>query len=139
MITKKQIILLVFLLTASMLLSGCSVYMAAKQPGEKDLDLFRVGTPRNMLLAEYGIPTASEVKDDGKKYDIFAFTQGYSAGAKAGRALGHGVADVLTWGLWEVVGTPTEAVFDGKDMAFEVRYDDDDRVDLVNVLKKDNM
>ena len=28
----------------------------------------------------------------------------------AGRAVAHGVMDVLTLGLWEVVGTPVEAV-----------------------------
>ena len=30
--------------------------------------------------------------------------------SSAGRAIGHGVMDVLTLGLWEVIGTPIEAV-----------------------------
>jgi hypothetical protein len=30
---------------------GCSVYMAAKQPDKKDVNLFRIGTPRSMILA----------------------------------------------------------------------------------------
>jgi hypothetical protein len=101
----------------------------------KDLDLLKVGTTRRMLLAEFGLPTMSEVRD-GKKSEIFKFVQGYSSGAKAGRAFFHGAADVVTLGLWEVVGTPTEAVFSGDDMAYEVRYDDTERIDQVTVLKK---
>ena len=33
---------------------------------------------------------------NGEKVEIFAFNRGYSAGAKTGRAMFHGVADVLT-------------------------------------------
>jgi len=116
-------------------LFGCSVYMAAHQPDLKDTSLFKEGTPRSLLLAEYGFPTSSETKD-GKKSEIFVFTQGYSKGAKAGRAFFHGAADVLTIGLWEIVGTPTEATFDGKKMAYQVTYDKDEKVDSVILLKK---
>jgi hypothetical protein len=120
---------------AALMLSGCSVYMASKQPDAKNIDLFKAGTPRPSLLAEYGAPTVSEVRD-GKKYDIFKFTNGYSSGAKAGRAVFHAAADVFTAGLWEVVGTPTETVFSGTEMAYQVRYDQDDRVDEVVALKQ---
>jgi hypothetical protein len=78
---------------------------------------------------------ASEVRDDEKKYEIFVFTQGYGAGAKAGRAVFHGVADVLTLGVWEVIGTPTEGVFDGNEMAYEVRYDDDIKPAIKYLMK----
>jgi hypothetical protein len=44
-------------------------------------ELFAVGTPRSMLLAEFGMPAVSELRD-GKKYEIFKFVQDYSAGAK---------------------------------------------------------
>jgi hypothetical protein len=46
-----------------LLSSGCAVFMAAKQPDKKNVDLFRVGTPRSMLLAEFGMPTVSELRD----------------------------------------------------------------------------
>jgi len=108
--------------------------MAAKQPDKKDTSIFRVGTPRAMLLAEFGLPIVSEERD-GKKYEIFKFQQGYSAGAKAGRAVFHGAADVVTLGLWELIATPTEGVFDGDEVAFQVRYDEDDRVDEIVSLK----
>jgi hypothetical protein len=116
-------------------LSGCSVYMATKQPDAKNVDLFTVGTPRTLMLAEFGMPAATETKN-GRTYEIFKFVNGYTAGAKAGRAVFHGAADVVTLGLWEVVGTPTEGVFfTGDEMVFRVRYDKDDRIDEVVALK----
>ena len=118
---------IVFVLILS---TGCSVYMAANQPPAKNIDLFKVGTPRSALLAEFGYPTSSEEKN-GKKYDIYRFTQGYSGGAKAGRAVAHGIASVLTLGLWEVIGTPVEAINSGDLTAYEVGYGSDDRVDVV--------
>jgi hypothetical protein len=104
-------------------------------PNAKNVDLMAVGTPRAMLLAEFGAPAASEVRK-GRKYEIFKFVNGYSAGVKAGRAVFHGAADVVTLGLWEVVATLTEGIFSGDEMAFQVRYDRDERVDEVVALKK---
>lgn len=116
--------------------SGCAPYMAAKQPSAKNLELFKAGTPRNALLAEFGAPAVSEVRN-GKQHEVFKFVQGYSTAAKTGRALFHGVADVATLGLWEVVGTPTEAVFSGNEMAYDVTYDQNDVVDQVTMLKSE--
>ena len=149
----------IFLICVLCLLNlyGCFVYVAAKQPEKRNIDLFKVGTPRSILLAEFGYPVVSEVREDGKKYEIYTFTQfeppsicivdgnkyeiytftqGYSGAAKAGRAISHGAADVFTLGLWEVVGTPTEGAFDGTEMAYEVKYDENDKVDQVVLLKK---
>ena len=118
--------------------TGCAVVMAAKQPDYKNVELFKVGTPRGALLGEFGHPTATDTRANGAKCDVFSFTQGYSGGAKAGRAFAHGVADVLTLGLWEVIGTPTEAVFSGSTVGYEVCYDKEDRVQTVILLTPDN-
>lgn len=117
----------------AVVLAGCSVYMAANQPAAKNLDLLKVGTPRAELIAEFGQPAVSETKN-GRRVDTFSFVQGYSTGAKVGRSLFHGVADVFTLGLWEVVGTPTEMVFSGDKVAFEVTYDAEDLVAEVKQL-----
>ena len=108
--------------------------MAAKQPSKKDVSVFRVGNPRALILAEFGLPLVTEEKN-GKKVEIFKFVQGYGAGTKAGRAVFHGVADVFTLGLWEVVGTPAEGTFTGNDMAYQVTYDKDERISEVVLLK----
>lgn len=116
--------------------TSCSVFMAAKQPKRKNLEVLKPGTSRGMVIAELGTPLHSEVRS-GLKTDIFNFTQGYSTAAKTSRAVFHGAADVFTLGLWEVVGTPTEAVFDGKDMSVQVDYDSKDLVRKSAVLKQE--
>ena len=120
-----------FALTAA----GCSVAMAAHQPSRKDVGLFTHGVPRNLVVAEVGAPVTTESKG-GKRVDVYSFTQGYSKAARVSRTIGHGAADVLTFGLWEVVGTPTESVFNGKRVVYEVTYDASDRIENVVALKK---
>jgi outer membrane protein assembly factor BamE (lipoprotein component of BamABCDE complex) len=132
---KKLGIMIALAVMCLILASGCSVYMAAKQPDQKNLDILAVGTPRNLVLAEMGQPMSTEEKD-GKITDVFSFVQGYSKGAKTGRAVFHGLADIFTLGLWEAVGTPTEAVFDGDKMAYEVKYDTDKKVEKATALVK---
>lgn len=116
--------------------SGCSVFMAAKQPEKKDISLLKEGVSRAVLISEFGAPVISEYKND-KRFEIFKFVQGYSTGAKAGRAFFHGAASVATLGLWELVGTPAEITFNGDEMAFQVSYDENDRVDEVKLITKE--
>jgi hypothetical protein len=116
------------------LFGGCAVYMAAHQPDAKDLTVLSVGQPRARLIAELGPPVSSQTVE-GVRTDIFSFTQGYSGGAKAGRAIFHGAADVATLGLWEAVGTPTEGYFNGTQLSAQVTYDPQDRVTAVVPLK----
>lgn len=136
MISLKRFILSALLFTLLIPVSGCSVFMAAKQPEKKDIGLFKVGVSRVTLISEFGPPVISEYKDD-KKIEIFKFVQGYSTGAKAGRAFFHGAASVVTLGLWELVGTPTEITFNGDEMAYLVKYDENDLVDEVVAIKKE--
>ncbi len=123
------------LVVVSLSLSACSVYMAATQPPKKNLGVFEVGTPRSELLAEVGPPSHTEIKD-GKKTELFTFVQGYSTGTRVGRSIFHGVADVFSVGLWEVVGTPIEGVFSGNEMTVQVTYDADERIEHVDGLRK---
>ncbi|MCB9747857.1 MAG: hypothetical protein H6755_05550 [Candidatus Omnitrophica bacterium] len=115
------------LISLAVLNTGCSVFMAAKQPEKKNLKVLSLGTPRTHVIAELGAPEYSEEKN-GIKVDIFSFQQGYSKGAKVGRAFFHGTADIFSLGLWEVIGTPVEAIADGKQMKIEIIYDEDDKV-----------
>ena len=132
----KRWLYLSLLITVLVLpVSGCSVFLAAQQPPAKNIELFKVGTPRNELLSEFGQPFISEITE-GKKIEIFIFLQGYNRVTKAGRVIFHAAADVFTLGLWEIIGTPTELYFDGTEMAFHVSYDEHERIEEVNVLRK---
>ena len=87
--------------------SSCSVYMAAHQPGQKDMTVLKPGIHQSVVRSRLGAPVWNG-KENGQDVEIYRFVQGYSKGAKTGRAVFHGVADVFTLGLWEVVGTPVE-------------------------------
>lgn len=108
--------------------TGCSVYMAATQPPRKDLSVIHVGASRGKMIAEFGAPVSAGHDASGARVEHYRFTQGFSAPLKAGRAVFHGAADVLTIGLWEIVGTPTEAVWNGTDYLLKVTYDEQDRL-----------
>ena len=115
-------------------LQGCSVVMAIKQPGKKDLSVLDRGTPRSVVRAELGYPIDVDDPDETHGcHETFLFEQGYSGATKASRAVFHLAADVFTFALWEFVGTPTEAFFDGTDVRLEVLYDDSERVEAVCV------
>jgi len=130
-----SIVAIAMVMAVGVVTSGCAVVMAAKQPSKKEVGLLTPGVPRNLLLAELGQPVATETRA-GKRVEVYSFVQGYSKGARVSRSIAHGAADVLTFGLWEAIGTPTEATFDGTRVAYEVTYDASDRVEQVVVLKK---
>src|SRR5690606_18998954 len=106
---------------AALLQSGCSVVMAAWLPPERDLSVLTPGVSRSRVVAELGKPLSSQEKPYGSM-DVFAFKQGYAPPVKYSRLMLHSAADVLTWGLWEVVGTPIEASFQGEQVRAEVAY-----------------
>ena len=133
---RKFMLSTVLLVVLTISVPGCSVFMAAKQPEKKDISLLKEGVSRAVLISEFGAPVISEYKND-KRFEIFKFVQGYSTGAKAGRAFFHGAASVATLGLWELVGTPAEITFNGDEMAFQVSYDENDLVDEVKLITKE--
>ena len=107
--------------------------MAANQPPRKDLDVLTAGTPRSTIITEFGQPLSSRIVGNNR-VDLFSFTQGYSKEARAGRAFAHGTMDLATGGVWEIAGTPTEAVFSGKKLSYEVTYDSSNKVIRVSRL-----
>jgi hypothetical protein len=112
---------------------GCSVYKAVNQPEQKDISVLHKNAVRANVIAELGEPVYTEKTEKGRM-DIFKFTQGYSEGVKTSRAVFHGTADVLTLGLWEIVGTPVESVYSGHDVRLEAHYDKHDKLKGVRVL-----
>lgn len=123
---------IVALCMASVLLSSCSIYMAAQQPEKKNFAVLTEGTPQSLVRAELGLPAWSG-KDEGFDVDVFQFVQGYPKGCKVARAIGHGVADVFTFGLWEIVGIPIEMFVSGTKIKATVTYNDQQRLKTVQL------
>ena len=118
----------------SFALTGCSVFMAAQLPDKKNLEVLTPGVPRPVVLAEMGLPASYEDRN-GVRSEVYKFKQGYSQPARISRAVLHGTADILTFGLWEAVGTPTEYVFSGTETIVLVTYNRDERVETVEYYK----
>lgn len=125
-------IVLIFIVVG---LSSCSVYMAAHQPSQKDMTILKPGIHQSVVRTEFGAPVWSG-KENDQNIEIYRFVQGYSQGAKTGRAVFHGAADVLTLGLWEVVGTPVESIASGDQYTVKVFYDDNSYVTKVDSTKE---
>ena len=117
-------------------LTGCAATMASRQPSKKNVDLFSEGTYRSELIAEFGQPLGTEVRPDGKRYEVYKFVQGYGTGAKVARTITHVALDMGTLFVWEIIGIPIETVCDGQEMAYEIAYNENNRVDHVIALKQ---
>lgn len=98
-----------YILLISCLLASCSVYKASKNDGVSVSDIKGCST-RGALLS-HGMQCIETKEHDGKLFELYRAIARKS-GANYGRAIGHGVLDVCTLGLWEVVGTPMEGAMD---------------------------
>lgn len=116
------------------MLAACSIIKATEQPEKRDLSVLKPGMSRMAVVSELGLPVQQEMKN-GCRTELYTFRQGYSKGAKFGRAMFHGAADVFTWGLWEIAAGPIENYFNGEDTAVLVTYNGSDRVKTVEYLK----
>lgn len=119
------------------LFAGCAAMKATQQPDKKDMAVLTPGIPRTSVIAELGAPVWTG-ENQGATTDVFKFRQGYTKEVKAGRAVIHGVGDVLTFGLWEVVGIPAESLANGTEVQLEITYDAQQNVQSVTVLKGDD-
>ena len=126
--TKREVITAV-LVGLSFALSGCSVGMALSGKKDPNLGAFRVGSTRGEAELHLGSPTSSVTTPDGGRTDIYEYELGNEP--SAGRAIGHGIMDVLTLGLWEFVGTPIEG-FTGSTHRISIVYGRDDRIIAIN-------
>lgn len=88
-------------------ISACSVVMASRSGGVNPKQLTQCRT-RSCLIAAGATPI-DQVKNKNGKLVTESFRATMPTGSAA-RALMHGLLDVSTLGIWEVVGTPIEAV-----------------------------
>jgi hypothetical protein len=118
------------LLSVCCVSGGCSVVMASRAPQKKDLSVLTPGTNRSHVIAELGVPTESRQSHSGQ-VDLFSFNQGYSMGTRVSRCMVHGLLDLNTLCLWELIGTPLETSLSGEPVRAEVAYSPDGRVQSI--------
>ena len=114
-------------------LGGCSVGMAMSGNDNPDLGAVRVGATRGEVQMQLGSPVRTTTAPDGTRTDVYQYEIGNEP--SAGRAIGHGVMDVLTLGAWEIIGTPVEG-FQGEKYQATITYGQDDKVIQISSNKQ---
>ena len=101
--------------------------MALSGKKEVNLSALRLGQDRAEVIDLLGKP-AKTVIIQGKKTDVFELQRGNAPNAS--RAVGHGAMDILTFGMWELVGTPVEAT-QGESFTLTTEYDESEKLTRV--------
>ena len=114
-------------------LSGCAIVMAMKGSKEPDLKVLEVGATRGQIELQLGAPKSSEKQAEGGSIDTYETELGNEP--SPGRAVLHGVADVLTLFIWEPVGTVIESM-QGVIRTIQVTYDANDYAASVKVVSE---
>jgi hypothetical protein len=124
-------------LISCLILSGCGAVMASKRSTYRgDAAILAVGQTRAAVENELGAPDMLTKMEGEKTKAIYRMDpNAHSRGARNAAVAGHAIADVLTLGLWEVVGTPTELAAQDEMSNFIVIYNASDIIESVEVLK----
>ena len=113
-------------------ITGCSVGMALNGSENPDLGDVRVGATRGEIEIQLGSPIKITTLADGNRVDVYEYEIGNEP--STGRAIGHGVMDVLTLGAWEIIGTPIEGI-QGEKYHATVTFDQTDKVIAIKSKK----
>jgi hypothetical protein len=101
--------------------------MAMSGKPDPNIGVLSVGQDRGVVLLNLGQPAQTQATEAGRT-DVFHLERGNEQ--SVGRAAGHAATDVLTLGVWELVGTPIEGVA-GEKFTVTVWYDQNDKVTKV--------
>lgn len=114
------------LLVVLMMSSGCSVFMAASRSTKTDISCLRPGENRLAIINSLGPPDTSVKMESGGSHDYYKIAlNAQSKGGKTASVIGHVAMDVLTLGLWEIIGTPLELAVQDKNTTFILNYGPD--------------
>ena len=119
---------LVLLIAVSFTCTGCSVFMAMHGKRDANIGALSIGQDRAIVLANLGQPDKTVTTENGR-VDVFHLERGNAP--SGGRALAHGAIDLFTLGLWELIGTPIEAM-QGESYTLTIEYDKQDKVTKVS-------
>lgn len=115
----------------TLILTSCSVVMAARKEGT-NIENVQSSRSRGQFISCGATIISSERLQTGELVEVYQYKKEKGSAA---RALMHGVLDVSTCGLWEVVGTPIEVCVDeDKYFAVKVYYDINENATKVELI-----
>jgi len=109
-------------------LSGCSVRQASTIKRKHDPQTLAFGQDRAFVISQLAQPEETRTVNN-ETIDVYRMSKN-SPGWGYTRAAGYGVANVATFGLWELIGTPLEE-FVQSDQLVTINYDQDDKIQKV--------
>lgn len=111
--------------------SSCSVIMAAKKDGTS-ITKVQACHSRGQFIAAGATIISSDRSCGGQLVEVYQYQKERGSAA---RALMHGVLDVSTCGVWEVIGTPIEACVDQKEyFTVKVFYDEQENATAIQLM-----
>lgn len=116
---KKFMILMI-----ACMLAGCAINSALKQ---RSIDMSAVKVGAKQYEIENQLGNALETKTEGNSKTCLYYIE--SGDPSVGRAALHAIGDYYTLGLWEIVGSKTEASHIRK-FRFSITYVDDTCTDI---------
>lgn len=119
------------------MLSGCAVAMSANRSAYKgDPSIIQPGADRMHIESTFGSPNMTASLNDGETKVIYKIDpNAHRAGTRNAAVAGHVVADVLTLGAWELIGTPLEVAAQDEFSTYIIIYDKANKVKSVEVVK----
>lgn len=116
------------ILLSLMILSGCSVYSAARKGGVSPGEIRKCRTLKCIRAKD--LQVVSSVRDKrGQIIEIYKLRKKKGVSARA--AL-HAILDVATLGLWEIAGTPIEGSIEEQSyFSIKIYYDKDQNIKRV--------
>ena len=123
--------MLVVVLLLGFFCSGCAVFMAMHGKKDANVGVLNIGQDRSVVLLNIGQPAKTLATDQGRT-DVFELQRGNAP--SGGRALAHGAIDLLTFGFWEIIGTPIEAM-QGETYTLTIEYDKEDKVKKISTTE----
>ena len=120
----KKIFFLGLMIASLCTFSSCSVVMAARKEGTNISEVQQCKN-RNQFIGQGGTIISSERMPNGDLVEIYKFKK--ERGSPL-RAFMHGMLDLSTLGLWEVIGTPIEGCDSVEFFCIKVIYDCNDNI-----------
>jgi hypothetical protein len=118
-------------------LSGCAVAMSAKRSTyQGNPAIIQVGADRMQIENTFGSPNMTASLPNGESKVIYKIDPNAHRKVTRNSAVaGHVVADVLTFGLWEIIGTPLELAAQDDFTTYMIVYDRNNLIKSVDVVK----
>jgi len=131
----KRIKMLAVVIAICFMTSGCSVFMALSGEEDTNLSAIAIGQHRDIVILNLGQPDKT-LADGIYRTDSFTISKGNSP--SIGRGITHAFLDIVSYGLWEIVGTPAELIGSGEKSSLVITYENDLVTKITTGVPKNN-